>query len=205
MFDVGKIGAGADQAVIEFGVSECFADCDRAHGKLFRLFQLPVVQVLQAVHRGQLARVRRTDRGAVLDLFQLLEQCLSGDDRARAKPGEAEDLGETVQVDEGIAPVGIGEKVVRQRFDVDEITIGLVDDQRDAMFPRQVEESPNAFGAVDRTARVVGRDQQHRPGARTDQAARFFRVRHCGLGVERQVARHDRAGREPHLVVEIAR
>ena len=61
----------------------------------------------------------------------------AGDDRADAIAGQAEDLGEAVELDQRVAPVGLGEERVRRARLRQEVAIGLVEDQRDAALARQ--------------------------------------------------------------------
>ena len=204
MANIGEVGAGADQLVLQFGMLEGLADQHRASRQFSGLFQLPFVQIVQTVDRGELAGMRRADRGAVLHLAELAQQFLAAGDGAGAKPGKAEHLRKTVQVDQRIAPVVAREQCVRRMFDIDEIAICLIDDQCQVVLARKLEKYFDALGAVDGAAGIVRGDQQQCASALVDQAARLVGIGHRGFGVERQVARDYSARRQPHLVIEVA-
>ena len=56
---------------------------------------------------------RRADGDGVEEFLDLGQTRRRGDDGADAVAGEAVGLGEGVEVDEGVGPVGVGEQVVR--------------------------------------------------------------------------------------------
>ena len=99
-------------------------------------------------------------------------------------------------------PVGVGEQVMRRPCAAVEIAVGLVEDQRKAARPRQLEEGAQQRRGILDARGVVGRDQHDGPGPVGDQRRRLRRVGQkivAGGQVDAAHALHV----QPHLVVEI--
>ena len=73
------------------------------------------------------------DGDGVEHLLGLGEAGGAGDHRAGAVAGQAEGLGERVEVDQVVAPAGVGEEVVRPAVAAQEVAVGLVEDQHGAV------------------------------------------------------------------------
>ena len=97
-------------------------------------------EVAHPPERADLAKLAGADRDGVEELLDLRQPRRGGDDRAHAMPGQPVGLGERVEVDERVGPVGIGEQVVRRAGAAVEIAVGLVDDQREAVGAGQIAE-----------------------------------------------------------------
>ena len=117
----------------------------------------------EALAATQSARWRRPQRAAfwraggadgdgVEDLLGLGEAVGGGDDGAGAVAGEAEGLGEGIEVDEGVAPGGVGEEGMGAVGGGMEVAVGLVEDEGDAGVAGDLgefgDEGGGVFGAV---------------------------------------------------------
>ena len=112
VLDVGEVGAAAEDAPAGEGF-ERRAGGVAAAEDLEALARDPGVEVAQAPEGGVLAGLGRADRRGVEDLLDLGEAGGRGDEGAGAVAGQAEGLRERVEVDEGVAPVGVLEERVR--------------------------------------------------------------------------------------------
>ena len=146
----------------------------------------------------------RADRHAIGGLGDLGEQAAAGDQRADPVAGQAVDLGEAVEVDQRLLPVGEREQAVRRGVARQEVAVGLVEHHSEAVRPREFVEGVDRLRRVDGAGRVVGRHQDDRPGAGGDPCAGIGRLGHAAaLGPEGQVDGRDALHLQPHLVVEV--
>ena len=166
----------------------------------------PGQQVAQAVERRLLAEPRRADRDAVHRLLDLGHQAGAGGDAADAVAGQGEHLGEAVEMHQRAAPVGslnssCGRVALRQ-----EILVGLVEQQGDAVLLRELEEGVDGRRRIDRAGRIVGRDQHDGARSWADQLVGVLGVGH-GAGAGPEVERHrlDALHAHPHVVIEVVR
>ena len=158
MLDVGEVGADADQPPA-VGARQAAAQQVGARLQALGVLARPGQQVAQAVERRLLAEPRRADRDAVHRLLDLGHQGGARGDAADAVAGQGEDLGEAVEMHQRAAPVRVAEQLVRPRALGQEVLVGLVEQQGDAVLLRQLEEGVDGRRRIDRAGRIVGRDQ----------------------------------------------
>ena len=140
--DIGEIGAGAHQLVADVVAAEGIAQGREAVAHHRGVGATPVAERAQAVDRRRLADARRADGDRIHGLGDLGAEPRTAGDGADAVAGEAEDLREAVEMDQRLGPGGIAEQVVRCRVARQEITVGLVDDERETMGPGQARRRP---------------------------------------------------------------
>jgi hypothetical protein len=79
-----------------------------------------------------------------------------GDHRADPVAGQAVGLGEGIEVDQRVGPVGIGEQIVRRARAAVEIAVGLVDDQREPGRGRDRRRRAEVSAGIFHAAGIVG-------------------------------------------------
>ena len=157
-----------------------------------------------APDRPDLAKLPGRDRHGVKELLDLDQPRGSGDQRADPVPGQAVGLGKRIQLDQRVAPVRIGEKVVGRALARIEVAVGFVHHQRDPPRPAQIEEGADDLGRVFRARGVVGGDQHDRAGARGDEGGGPVGVGDHPLPAVQRHRGHP-LHVEPHLVIEVPR
>lgn len=164
----------------------------------------PVTQRRKAVDRRQLADTRRTDRHRIHRLRHLRHQGRRTDQGTDTVAGQAEDLGEAIEVDKGPFPVRVLEQIMRCRIMRHEIAIGLIEDEGDAARFRQIVEPADRFGRIDGAGRIIGRDQQQGAGSRIDRRRHLIEIGNTAIiRPEGDMAGTDALHVEPHLVIEV--
>ena len=164
VLDVGEVGAAAEDAPAgeggEGGVGGVAAaeDFEALGGE-------PGVEVAQAPEGGALAGLGGADRGGVEDLLDLGEAGGGGDEGAGAVAGQAVGLREGVEVDQGVAPVGVGEEGVGAGLGGGEVAVGLVEDEGEAVRAGEGGEGGDGVGRVLGAGGVVGGDEDDGAGA----------------------------------------
>ena len=107
-------------------------------------------------------------------------------------------------MDKPVRPVRVGEQVMSKPGADTKITIGFIEDQRNAVFAGKQVKRLDQAGGIFHARWIVGRNQYNGTGACVDQTACFFRI---GIKIASGVQRHccHACHVEPHFVVEVPR
>jgi hypothetical protein len=162
----------------------------------------PVAQVAHPPERGALAQLGRADGHAVEELLGLREARGRREQGAHAVARQAVGLGEGIELDQRVVPIGVLEQRVGRAVAAVEVAVGLVHHERDAARPAEVAEGREEAAWVLHARRVVGRHEHDGAGEGREE-----RGRQLGVG---QHPRADGQGHGPyarhvvpHAVVEV--
>src|SRR3546814_15650436 len=102
-------------------------------------------------------------------LFRSLgDEAGAGADRADPVAGQAERLGEAVELDDGVAPGGVADQAVARFAGIEEVLVGLVEHEVDAAGGAPVADRGQDGRRHPRAGRGVRGAHPPRPGPRVD-------------------------------------
>ena len=134
MLDIGEIGTAAEEApAIEF--AEALDHCGTAGEDFSTLACDPLTEVLHTPERADLAKLAWADCDSIEEFLDLGQKTTIGDDGSDAVSGQAVGFREGIELDQRACPIGVSEQVVRCASPAVEVTVGFIDDKRNAGVP----------------------------------------------------------------------